>query len=186
MAEENTISQRRLHILKKRRQGNREVFQAAVDIVGDIDEVKEDYSKVQLNVAVGIVVFLNAIMIGLGTEYDDGSLFWVAAENVFLFLFITEAMIRIRMETFKEYIRCGWNWLDILCIVVSIFDIALSTIVSPSSVATYIPNIRRALHNSASICGGYKIYVLDLLAPSDGSLPMCHFSHTGDRPQRCL
>ncbi len=54
---------------------------------------------------------------------------------VFIALFTLEAVLKINAFTWKQYIRDGWNVLDFLIVVASLFDVVITNAVNSSTVS---------------------------------------------------
>lgn len=80
------------------------------------------------------VVLFNALTIGVSSDLCEECLAWEILEFLFLSFYVSEALFKIIMLDCRTYV-CGkdkyWNWFDILCIMSSFADIAISYIVLP-------------------------------------------------------
>jgi len=79
---------------------------------------------------VACLILLNAIFIGLETDYNDAqengekpNLGWVAAETIFTFLFLAELIVRLLSEPFKEFFLDTWNIFDTVIVVSAVVDL---------------------------------------------------------------
>lgn len=86
---------------------------------------------------VTLFVFLNILVLG-ATFYGESSE-WQHTKSrfndVFIALFTLEAVLKINAFTWKQYIRDGWNVLDFLIVVASLFDVVITNAVNSSTVS---------------------------------------------------
>eukprot|EP00930_Biecheleria_cincta_P040032 TRINITY_DN27463_c0_g1_i1.p1 TRINITY_DN27463_c0_g1~~TRINITY_DN27463_c0_g1_i1.p1 ORF type:complete len:672 (+),score=118.40 TRINITY_DN27463_c0_g1_i1:23-2017(+) len=80
------------------------------------------------------VVLVNALAIGVSSDVCEDCVEWEVLEMLFLTFYVSEALFKICMLGCNAYI-CGrdryWNWFDIVCILSSFADIAISYIILP-------------------------------------------------------
>lgn len=71
---------------------------------------------------VGAIIVLNAISLGLETEFGDSQVF-VIMEHVFTALFTIELLVRLKVEGFASYFHDRMNSLDFMLVMLSILDV---------------------------------------------------------------
>eukprot|EP00747_Dinoflagellata_sp_TGD_P033162 gnl/TRDRNA2_/TRDRNA2_136428_c0_seq1.p1 gnl/TRDRNA2_/TRDRNA2_136428_c0~~gnl/TRDRNA2_/TRDRNA2_136428_c0_seq1.p1 ORF type:complete len:429 (-),score=92.55 gnl/TRDRNA2_/TRDRNA2_136428_c0_seq1:87-1373(-) len=80
-----------------------------------------DVTSNEFNMVIGIVIVINALVIGL--ETDLGADRFIVLEHIFMLIFVTEAALRIRQLGFYDYITDRWNCFDAFLIVTGAFDL---------------------------------------------------------------
>merc|ERR1719428_2470207 len=83
---------------------------------------------------IGSTVLANTVLMGAEVDHGCDSLkrencdpvmvfFWGGVENIFTAIFLLEAIMRIGTDGFGKYIKDGYNRLDFILVLISIFDV---------------------------------------------------------------
>lgn len=83
-----------------------------------------DTGSPQFNMFVGVAIIMNAILIGLETEYGEES--FKVCEYVFCAFFVMELGLRMHSESPQSYIRDPWNLFDFTLVSLSVVDILMT------------------------------------------------------------
>jgi len=82
-----------------------------------------------LDIIPACVILTNALVMGLESDIETDSPVWEGFEVVFLFCYITEGAVKIKLFGILEYLigfDRYWNWFDIICITLSLVDLFIS------------------------------------------------------------
>lgn len=73
-----------------------------------------------------LVVFLQALLMGLSAEIEPGLVVWEVIEVLFTAVYLLEALFKIHLFGLRGYF-CGpqrlWHWLDFFCLIISFIDL---------------------------------------------------------------
>lgn len=95
-----------------------------LDIASSVLNVHGD----RFNNIIGVVIVLNAIMLGVETEYGDKQ--FLVLDQVFVFIFFAEMCLRINQDGFTDYIMHFSNLFDCTLVLASIADLVLPLVLS--------------------------------------------------------
>eukprot|EP00439_Symbiodinium_sp_Y106_P086663 s425_g35.t1 len=75
------------------------------------------------DLVIGVAIMVNAIVLGLEIDLSERTdpMVWIVAENIFCSIWIAETLIKwwyLRLSYFCD----AWNWLDLLLVMLSIYD----------------------------------------------------------------
>ena len=95
--------------------------------LNDADGVQPFVQTTKFNCAIGCVILINAVFIGIETDYGVDScvlsdrMGWYMAEFAFTLIFTTEAALRL-YYTGLEYFKDGYNIMDFVLVVIAVVD----------------------------------------------------------------
>lgn len=91
-------------------------------------------NSVTFNTFIGVVISVNAILIGLETDQGSGEkledrMFWFFAECIFCIIFFAEMLVRQNLDGWRYFLD-PWNLLDYHLVVLGFVDICMSVFAS--------------------------------------------------------
>jgi len=103
------------------------VFKKYYDLVqGQVGMTSEEVFFFRFNFAIGAIISINAFVIAVETDAGEAAIgdpVFFGLNNFFLIVLLAEMVLRIRWESFNQYLRSTWNWLDILCASLGVADL---------------------------------------------------------------
>lgn len=93
-----------------------------------------DVERPTFNMAVGVVVLLNAIVIGL--ETDLGISNFMILEHLFMVLFLAEMLLRVHSQGFRRYLQDPWHIFDCVLLTIGILDLWVCPLVTWGSTSS--------------------------------------------------
>lgn len=92
-----------------------------------------------------LIVFANAIMIGLESEYEtpENTVVFEYFELIFFSIYTTEALVKI-IALRSLYWKSGYNWFDFILLLTSVIQYVIQDLVSTMNV-TFLRIIRSGL-----------------------------------------
>merc|ERR1712224_795099 len=98
----------------------------AQSIMESGEKTKKKYwtKSSQFNIAIGVIVICNAIVLGVEADYgkENPDVFHVL-EHLFCAIFTVELLIHFCVEGFRDYFSDRMNWLDFILVVLAIADV---------------------------------------------------------------
>merc|ERR1719362_1804055 len=127
-----------------------------MDGLDDFDDLQVNEEKPmttferRFNLFIGFLIILNVIVIALETDYGydeadagmDSKVGWIVVDSLFILAFVIEIGLRMFWERWK-WPRSGWNWFDLLIIVLAIVDIWILSWVTESSGGLQVMSVFR-------------------------------------------
>jgi len=110
-----------------------------------------DSESDNFHMIIGIVIFANAIVIGLETEY--GREHFIIIENIFNACFFIEMCLRMRQLGCGGYWSDAWNWFDFSLVMIGTLDLWVMPFFAPAK------HVAAVKHKQV----GYQFSVLRLL-----------------------
>jgi len=98
------------------------------------------------------LIILNVVVIALETDYGyddadsdmDSKVGWVIVDSLFILAFIIEIGVRIYWERWS-WPRSGWNWFDVIIVILAIVDIWILSWVSESAGGLQVMSVFRII-----------------------------------------
>merc|ERR1719362_1473772 len=129
-----------------------------MDGLDDFDDLQVNEEKPmttferRFNLFIGFLIILNVIVIALETDYGydeadagmDSKVGWIVVDSLFILAFVIEIGLRMFWERWK-WPRSGWNWFDLLIIVLAIVDIWILSWVTESSGGLQVMSVFRII-----------------------------------------
>lgn len=82
-----------------------------------------------LDSAMGVVICLNCVSIGLSSDLHATWSGWVIVDAVFAGMFLAEVFIMMRLQGWREYLLgsdCHWHIFEVLLVILAVLEVALS------------------------------------------------------------
>lgn len=106
----------------------------------------------RFNLCIGALIILNVIVIALETDYGyddadadlDSKVGWVIVDSLFILAFIIEIGVRIFWERWN-WPKSGWNWFDVIIVILAIVDIWILSWVTESSGGLQVMSVFRII-----------------------------------------
>eukprot|EP00928_Gymnodinium_smaydae_P074570 TRINITY_DN57600_c0_g1_i1.p1 TRINITY_DN57600_c0_g1~~TRINITY_DN57600_c0_g1_i1.p1 ORF type:complete len:589 (+),score=84.37 TRINITY_DN57600_c0_g1_i1:51-1817(+) len=96
---------------------------------------REHDAMTVLDSFMGLIIFVNAIVIGAALDWDNGGLGWVIANIAFSLLFLTELGIKLAHDGFRKHFGKISNRLDAILILLDTFQMFLDVCLPQTSEA---------------------------------------------------
>jgi voltage-gated sodium channel len=104
----------------------------------------------RFNMFVGGIIIANVFVIAIETDYGydspkgskDMKPFWVFVDSMFILAFMIEIFVRVHWERWA-WPRSGWNWFDLLIVVLAIVDIWILGFLSDNSRSLQVMSVFR-------------------------------------------
>jgi voltage-gated sodium channel len=96
-------------------------------VLGDEGGDKAWINTTRANTYIGGVILLNAIVLGVETDWrpsGDRTWYWVIGENFFAIIFFIEFLMRLHADRWG-YFKSGWNLFDLLLVIMTSVDVWL-------------------------------------------------------------
>eukprot|EP00929_Paragymnodinium_shiwhaense_P101263 TRINITY_DN6421_c0_g2_i4.p1 TRINITY_DN6421_c0_g2~~TRINITY_DN6421_c0_g2_i4.p1 ORF type:complete len:805 (+),score=211.65 TRINITY_DN6421_c0_g2_i4:172-2586(+) len=88
-----------------------------------------DQIGVILDTVPAVMILLNALVIGLSTDYDPGHILWELMEVVFLVFFLGEFIVKLKIFGAAATLlgkEKYWNYFDVFCIATAMLDMGIT------------------------------------------------------------
>lgn len=143
-AVDGAMNENKARALSSQAEGRNSIADIGPDLTTTRGKVRWFVDHRYFNFFISLMITFNAVFLGVATDYadDESGGIWFVFESIFGVVFFIELILRLYMQSLKEFFTDGWNVFDFLLVSLACFDTFVMSHISSGSALNFVGAMR--------------------------------------------